>query len=384
MHLSRLSSPNLGANLSVTLLALLLSTGLPPDQTASAVTFERVVSLGDSLLDDNLGTRSPVAAQHVADRLGAPLTKLARSGATSTALINQNQHTDAAAQFGSGDLAMLWIGGNDVFTHAPGITFGSYDNFLTTLEANVDTALGTLRDAGMDVIVFNLPDFAEVPAVANTVASLVPLPFLRDAAMENFTQAARFWNHRLDELAQQHGVAVVNVFDMLADVVQNPADYDLLGNLPEPSPPWGCQFCLFADPIHPSAFVQGILANGAIDVLNETFDPAGEMPLTHLNEIELSHLAGLIAADFDESNSVDRDDLKLWAGGYGASGDLPHSAGEANGDGLVGGADILVWQQQYRPNDAPVAAVPEPGPAALLTLLTAVGCLPRRVGAAHR
>lgn len=82
---------------------------------AEAITFNNVVSLGDSLLDDSAGVKSPVVAGHIAQRLGAPLTKLALSGSTSTALIEQGQHTSAAAQFGEGDLAVLWVGGNDFF-----------------------------------------------------------------------------------------------------------------------------------------------------------------------------------------------------------------------------------------------------------------------------
>ena len=82
---------------------------------ARAVTFNNVISLGDSLLDDPGHVRSPVAAEHVAERLGVPLTKFAQSGSTSDELLDDGQHTRAAAQFGGGDLAMMWIGGNDFF-----------------------------------------------------------------------------------------------------------------------------------------------------------------------------------------------------------------------------------------------------------------------------
>src|SRR5690606_5575298 len=147
-------------------------------------------SLGDSLLDDPGGARSPVVAEHLAQRIGVPLTKFAASGSTSSALISDGQHTQAAAQFGAGDLATLWIGGNDFF-YSIGLQFGiSAGNYgaINTLENNVDTILGTLRGAGMDVVVFNLPNMAEIPFTE----SITFFQFQRN----NIAQATIEWNNR--------------------------------------------------------------------------------------------------------------------------------------------------------------------------------------------
>ena len=86
-------------------LALLL---LVVSVSAQAVSFNRIVSLGDSLLDDPGGSRSPLVSDQLASRIGAPLTKLALAGSTSTSLINDGQHTQAAASFGEGDLCLLY------------------------------------------------------------------------------------------------------------------------------------------------------------------------------------------------------------------------------------------------------------------------------------
>ena len=79
-------------------------------------------------------------------------------------------------------------------------------------------------------------------------------------------------------------------------------------------------------------------------------------------------------ADFDEDGDVDNDDLTNWQTGYGTLG-AGHTDGDANGDGLVTGADFLIWQEQFGlgvssllVNSVPV---PEPGAATLLC----VGCL---------
>ena len=146
---------------------VLVVLGLITVNSAQAIDFDAVVSLGDSLLDDSSGLRSPLVSEHLADRLAAPLTQLAVGGSTSTSLLSGGQHTQAASSFGAGDLAVLWIGGNDFFANALPITLGNF-SFLNQLEANVETAMTTLRSSGLEVVVFNLPDMAQVPLVMTT------------------------------------------------------------------------------------------------------------------------------------------------------------------------------------------------------------------------
>ena len=326
--------------------------------SAEAVTFNNVVSLGDSLLDDPDGVRSPVVAEHVAERLGVPLTKFARSGSTSDDLINAGQHTQAAAQFGAGDLAMLWVGGNDMFAHTLGITFGLY-GFLDDLEANVDTALSTLRGAGMEVVVFNLPDLSNIPATD---------------FISNMRKASERWNDRLDVLAATHNATVVDVFDLFEQLAADPSDFSLLGNTPilDDPPLFGgdCQFCVFADSVHPSSFAQGFIANVAIEAINDTYDPAGSMPLEPLSIVEIALLADVYGGDFDGDEIVGAGDLAKWQSDFGGVGS------DADGDADTDGGDYLVWQQQFSSGlaatSAPTISVPEPTAATLALLLLTV------------
>lgn len=205
-----------------------------------AITFNNVVTLGDSLLDDSGGGRSPVAAEHVAQRLGVPVTKFAVSGSTSDDLVANGQHTQAAAQFGVGDLAMMWIGGNDFFSNPFEIAFGDED-FLVTLEANADTAISTLRGAGLEVVLFNLPDMSEVPGVISAVnAATVLTPFLRGSAFENITDATIAWNNRLNSLATTYNAEVVDVFGLFDELKVDPSAFSLLGNEPILNASTGC------------------------------------------------------------------------------------------------------------------------------------------------
>ena len=337
--------------------------------SAQAVTFNNVVSLGDSLLDDSGGGRSPVAAEHVADRLSAPLTKFAQSGATSDDMITSGQHTQAASLFGVGDLAMIWIGGNDFFSSAFEIAFGSVD-FLTTLEANTDTAISTLRNAGLDVTLFNLPDMAKVPGVIDTVnAATILTPFLRPFAFGNITDATIAWNNRLEALADQYDATLIDVFSLFNNLADDPSAFSLLGNDPILNTDTGCQFCVFFDDlllpdVHPSSFAQGFIANQAIAMLNQQYDPNGSMPLEQLSIVDIAALASVIAGDFDNNQTIDGDDLTEWQDDFGNTGS------DADGDGDTDGADFLVWQRNFTGNSLAISAssisVPEPHTLLLL------------------
>ena len=253
---------------------------------ASAVSFNRVVSLGDSLLDDGGGSRSPVVSQHIAQRLGVPLTRLAVSGATTTSLISGGQHTTAAANFGPGDLAVLWIGGNDFAAIGAALAIGNFSG-LNAIEANVDVILATLRAAGMDVVVFNLFDLATVPSVLDQFpAALLP----------NGTAAAVSWRTRIAALGAAHGAAVVDVFTLYPQLQASPASFAIAGTPPVLAPSRGskatCPLCIWRDSIHPSSLGQGYIANQAFAAINAFFDPQSAAPLALLGEAELIALAG--------------------------------------------------------------------------------------------
>ncbi len=310
---------------------------------AQAVEFEHVVSVGDSLLDDLLGLRSPLVSEQLADRLDAPLTQFARAGATSASLIRQGQHTSAASQFGEGDLATLWIGGNDFFLSVAnpiGVGVGNF-RFMDRLEENVDTILGTLASAGMEVLVFNLPDMTAVP--------LIDAISFSNRKLENISEATLEWNDRLADLVQAHDAHLVDVYSYFEEISSNPEEHTILGHELVFGPTWGCEWCVFADPIHPSALAQGLITNLAIDVLNADL---GGTPLAKLSEAELADLA-------------DTSPLARWRRAFGRN-----ANGDLDGDGDTDGNDFLQLQRQGS-GAAIVAAVPEPG--AIVCLLGLCG-----------
>jgi hypothetical protein len=89
-----------------------------------------------------------------------------------------------------------------------------------------------------------------------------------------------------------------------------------------------------------------------------------------------------LAADFDEDEDVDGNDLANWKASFGLNGAATHLQGDADGDLDVDGGDFLVWQRQLGSMATMPASltVPEPASATLLglALLIAVKCSPLR------
>ena len=78
------------------------------------------------------------------------------------------------------------------------------------------------------------------------------------------------------------------------------------------------------------------------------------------------------SADFDEDGDVDGDDYLAWQRGFGSAGTGSLASGDANNDTNVDGADFAIWVGQF--GDAGlVAAVPEPGTAALAAWASVMG-----------
>lgn len=340
-----------------------------------AALFNNIVSLGDSLQDDPDGVRSPVAAEHIAARMGASWTKLAVSGSTSDDLIDDGQHTSAAANFGSGDAAFLWIGGNDFFYSYFTVLFGgTLQSTLNNAAANVETALATLTAADMDVVLFNLPDMSAVPFVE----TLAP----GNRFLDEYSRASGEWATRLESLGAQYGAPVVDVFGLFNERLADPLAFSILDHPVNLGPGNGGQFDIFADAFHPSAYVQGLIASAAIEEINAYFDPNGAMPLAPLTVPELAELIGLVAGDFDESGAAGAADLAAWEGGFGlgvSGGVGTHVTGDANDDDRVTGADFLIWQRQTAAGSAANAtAVPEPRSIFVLAVLSFLAAICRR------
>lgn len=133
---------------------------------------------------------------------------------------------------------------------------------------------------------------------------------------------------------------------------------DLGGGVYDPQ--LGDSFALFS--------VQGG-AGGTFDTLNLPSLDAGLDWQINPGAIAVSLnvvAASVIAADFDNSTTVDAADLAIWNGGYGDNLNIIRTDGDANENGTVEGGDFLLWQQQFTGSSpSSINAVPEPNTAIL-------------------
>jgi outer membrane lipase/esterase len=165
------------------------------------------------------------------------------------------------------DLGVIWMGGNDLLDRV------GRDNIRSVArnaaDEVFDAARALQRNGFNAAMIFNMPNFADVPRYVGASAS-------RRASALSGTEA---YNLQLDGRIGQlrdRGMEVVkvDVFRLFGDVVANPTAYGLT-NLTRPCIRDGANRCTaaearvtaFADDIHPSAALHAILGRHVLDLL---------------------------------------------------------------------------------------------------------------------
>jgi Ca2+-binding RTX toxin-like protein len=226
----------------------------------------------------NIGTQNNTVLGDADDR-GEPRREggfefnWARSGATSTTLLTDAQHTGLAGQIVGDQVshAVLAIGQNDFIPDFSGAYFDIYfgnltqtqiDNYVSTVVANIDTALNTIDTNNVNLLLSNIVDYG----VAPTTQTLFPIAAQRQLV----TNVINDVNQQLVEMAAARSIPLIDMFSFAADLLENPT-ITIGGNTFTDSGGVGVQNIFVADGIHPHTAASGMIANVYLQGLNSGY-----------------------------------------------------------------------------------------------------------------
>lgn len=288
---------------SISGLLLLAILFLSPTLSSAQVNFAQSVSFGDSLTDNEflflLFGNDPVLYGRdpfeVMFDQGAgeydQLDNYAVLGSTSEFVLEQvklyrDQVNDGLRE--PATLVSLEMGGNDVLnqlgllaSYPPGANEDA-DAVVDYIKANIRKSLRELRckgEARPQVVLWTVPDVTSIPQVQG-----LQLP---EPALANLRAHVEKVNRFIRAVSRRRNVALLDLFEINQTLANDPPT--VMGFTLIPPPIFGFQEALFADPIHPTAVGNGIIANEMIEQCNDEFDD--EIP--YLSEYELAILAGI-------------------------------------------------------------------------------------------
>lgn len=136
----------------------------------------------------------------------------------------------------------------------------------------------------------------------------------------------------------------------------------------------------YAPPSEPPASAYGIWNDWAFWQYTSTGSVSGVSGNVDRNVFEgtIDELYEFVAvpqtpnADFDNDGDVDGRDFLAWQRGYGITSGATRAQGDANYNGAVTVADLIVWQNSYALELTAAATIPEPGAFLLAATFAAI------------
>jgi lysophospholipase L1-like esterase len=232
----------------------------------------------------------PTAAQAGVGTWGSPRNQgykynWALGGATSATLLTEGQPAGLAGQAGSEGVAnaVLAIGSNDFnpdSANAYLFIYGGYwsaeqiQTYVNQILANIETALVTVKTAGVSVVVATVLDPGSTPAVASLLAD--------GASRDRVATVVQSVNSGLKDLAQKYQVPLLDWYGLEKAILgPNTNLYTTLkvGNVSmnvrgrDPGPPNSAPTNGFvSDGFHPNTTIQGIFANVVLQGFNSGYN----------------------------------------------------------------------------------------------------------------
>jgi hypothetical protein len=329
----------------------------------------------------------------------------ARSGATSSTLLSEGQHTGLAEQIVNGDVSLVYLGiGTNDFAagefgtiQLPG--FGPFVVNLTNeygpiyfeqrtdqqvadrvnnLVNNFTTVLEAVSSAGASVVIGTAVDIGSLPAGRDAYPDATRRQRITDALLAANTQ--------ITDIALSRGMPVVDLA-ALVNLYYSSTPV-LVGGINTKS---GGRFFL-GDGVHPSTLIQGLVANAFIAAANEAFGTdftplsaaeilmnSGISPPNPLGEtFDVTTLVSLppammLPGDYNRDGTVDAADYVVWRHGLGMTyTQADYDVWRANFGQTIGSGGAL-------PSAEPLSiAIPEPATLALLIMAMVVHYARRR------
>jgi phospholipase/lecithinase/hemolysin len=199
----------------------------------------------------------------------------AKAGATTTDLINQEQHINLAAQITAGDidLAVCWIGVNDLtkvysghyqFIYGGGNWVPMVDDAIDNAKDIVNEILGASTD--VNLVLVTIPEVELNPALRDNFPSETGRGYVSDAIA---SYNSRLWSEVYNDNLR---IAIADVYDLSLDILAEyeagrnlfvggyEVDLNKVGDDPD---------CIILnDQIHPGTITQGLMANVIVDAMN--------------------------------------------------------------------------------------------------------------------
>ncbi len=268
----------------------------------------QVYTFGDSLTDNEFvylffgtppeiyGTDPMELAFEKAAAPGDQLTNFAVLGSRTFEVLEQvmeYQRGRAARILPAATLVSLQAGGNDLIdlqngsanlfllaSAAPGEN-RVVDNIVKDAKKNLLTCVQILKRSGRpQIVLWTAPDITLTPYVLSLGFSSEQLDNIR-AHIERL-------NRFLRAISCQSNIALLDSSALLTGFTMAPPI--VMGVSIQPTPAFGFATAQFADPIHPTAVINGFVANEMIFQMNREFRDS--VPL--YDELELAEMAGLL------------------------------------------------------------------------------------------